>query len=31
MLGNAKNAKKYWNGRKVKSDASKFFPDDILS
>ena len=27
ILRNAKNAKKCWNGRKVKSDAGKFFPN----
>jgi len=31
MLGNARNARKCWNGRKVKSDAGKFFPDVCLS
>jgi len=27
MLENARNARKCWNGRKVKLDAGKFFPN----
>jgi len=30
MLENARNARKCWNGKKVKSDAGKFFPDAIV-